>query len=92
MHNATFYDHAVKDDGLYIRGMIKSGHNQGQMVEIFVDRETAESFGWIDSPEEEVEGDDENEYYQRKEREGQWQQALRESAAFEQGLFNEGLL
>lgn len=58
MNEASFFDHAVRDEGLYIRGMITSGRFQGQMVEIFVDREDAEMFGWIDPLEEEVEAED----------------------------------
>lgn len=43
---AKFHDHKVTDKGLYIRGL--SGPAMSPDVEIFVDREDAEQFGWID--------------------------------------------
>src|SRR5450759_5241120 len=39
-----FHEHAIREDGLYIKGLA-----DGHELVIFVDRQTAESFGWIDS-------------------------------------------
>src|SRR4051794_16970571 len=45
---ATFFDHKVTPEGLYIRGLL-----DGWKIEILVPREEAEMFGWIDPEEEE---------------------------------------
>ncbi len=38
-----FYEHTVREDGLYIKGMA-----DGHELVIFVDRQTAEDLDWID--------------------------------------------
>ncbi len=38
-----FHEHTVREDGLYIKGLA-AGHE----LVIFVDRQTAEAFDWID--------------------------------------------
>jgi hypothetical protein len=50
---AQFYDHKVTPEGLYIRGMTQGQTIYGHPVEIFVPRDMAESFGWIDPIEDE---------------------------------------
>jgi hypothetical protein len=38
-----FHEHAIREDGLYIKGLA-----DGHELVIFVDRQTAEDFDWID--------------------------------------------
>jgi len=48
-----FLDHRVAPEGLYIRGITRGVMALGATHEIFVPRETAELFEWVDPLEEE---------------------------------------
>jgi len=53
MKKAAFINHKVTDEGVYIRGISEPG--MGPDIEIFVPRDEAEMFGWIDPLEDETE-------------------------------------
>jgi hypothetical protein len=46
MKRASFINHKVTDEGVYVRGLTAPGFTPD--VEIFVPRDDAEQFGWID--------------------------------------------
>lgn len=54
MKRAAFIDHKVTPEGVYIRGITESGLLFPD-IEIFVPRDDAEEFGWIDPLTEEEE-------------------------------------
>jgi len=51
MKRASFINHKVTDEGVYVRGLTGPGFTPD--VEILVPRDDAEQFGWIDSEETE---------------------------------------
>jgi hypothetical protein len=46
MQKASFINHKVTDEGVYVRGLTGPGFTPD--IEIFVPRAEAEEFGWID--------------------------------------------